>query len=51
MSVGAYFGYAAEAMKLQPTHLPDEPIIAIMKRIGIEQPGKSFDIDPKTAKL
>ena len=49
MSVGAFFGYAAEVMKLQPTHLTDEPIIAIMKRIGIE-PGKSFDIDRENSK-
>jgi hypothetical protein len=44
MSAGAYFAYAAELLKLQPPHLTDEPIIAQMKRIGIE-PGKSFDID------
>src|SRR3984957_8215258 len=31
-------------MKLQPPHATDQPIIARMKRIGIE-PGKSFDID------
>jgi hypothetical protein len=36
-------------MKLQPTHLTDERIIAIMKRIGIE-PGKSFDIDRENSK-
>jgi hypothetical protein len=41
---GKYFAYAAELLKLQPPHLTDEPIIAQMKRIGIE-PGKSFDID------
>jgi hypothetical protein len=38
-----YFAYAAELLKLQPPHLTDEPIIAQMKRIGID-PGKSFDI-------
>lgn len=43
MSAGAYFAYAAELLKLQPPHLTDEPILAQMKRIGIE-PGKSFDI-------
>lgn len=43
MQAGAYFAYAAELLKLQPPHLTDEPIIAQMKRIGIE-PGKSFDI-------
>jgi hypothetical protein len=44
MPVGKYFAYAAELLKLQPPHITDEPIIAQMKRIGIE-PGKSFDID------
>jgi hypothetical protein len=39
-----YFAYAAELMKLHPPHLTDEPIIAQMKRIGIE-PGKSFEFD------
>src|SRR6202451_3289519 len=43
MKGGDYFAYAAELLKLQPPHLTDEPIIAQMKRIGIE-PGKSFDI-------
>ena len=44
MPAGKYFAYAAELMKLQPPHITDQPIIAQMKRIGIE-PGKSFDID------
>jgi hypothetical protein len=44
MSAGKYFAYAAELLKLQPTHITDEPIIARLKRIGIE-PGQSFDID------
>jgi hypothetical protein len=43
MAAGKYFAYAAELLKLQPPHITDEPIIAQMKRIGIE-PGKSFDI-------
>jgi len=43
MPAGAYFAYAAELLKLHPPHLTDQPIIAQMKRIGIE-PGKSFDI-------
>src|ERR1700722_244815 len=43
MKGGDYFAYAAELLKLQSPHLTDEPIIAQMKRIGIE-PGKSFDI-------
>src|ERR1700737_415462 len=43
MPAGKYFAYAAELLKLHPPHLTDEPIVAQMKRIGIE-PGKSFDI-------
>jgi hypothetical protein len=43
MSAGVYFANAAELLKLQPPHVTDEPIIAQMKKIGIE-PGKSFDI-------
>jgi hypothetical protein len=44
MPAAKYFTYAAELLKLHPPHLTDEPIIAQMKRIGIE-PGKSFDVD------
>jgi hypothetical protein len=43
MPAGEFFAYAAELLKLHPPHFTDEPIIARMKRIGIE-PGKSFDI-------
>ena len=43
MSAGVYFANAAELLKLQPPHVTDEPIIAQMKKIGIE-PGNSFDI-------
>jgi hypothetical protein len=39
-----YFTYAAELLKLHPPSITDQPIIAQMKRIGIE-PGKSFDFD------
>jgi hypothetical protein len=48
MSAGKYFAYATELLKLHPPHITDEPIIARMKRIGIE-PGKNFDmgkVDP-----
>jgi hypothetical protein len=48
MTADKYFTYAAELMKLHPPHITDQPIIAQMKRIGIE-PGKSFDfakLDP-----
>jgi hypothetical protein len=44
MSADKYFAYAAELLKLQPPHATDQPIIARMKRIGIES-GKSFDLD------
>ena len=44
MPAGKYFAYAAELMKLHPPHVTDQPIIAQMKRLGIE-PGKSFDIN------
>jgi hypothetical protein len=37
-------GHAAELLKVNPTHITDEPIIARLKKIGIE-PGRSFDMD------
>ena len=37
-----YFAYAADVMKVNPPHITDEPIVARMKRIGIEV-GQSFD--------
>lgn len=43
MAAAPYFAYAAELLKRQPPHITDQPIIAQMKKIGIE-PGKSFDI-------
>jgi hypothetical protein len=52
MSADNYFAYATELLKMHPPHLTDQPIIAEMKRIGIE-PGKSFDIskvDPAVKK-
>ncbi|TDF82355.1 DUF1254 domain-containing protein [Pseudomonas sp. H9] len=44
MSAAQYFAYAAELLKVNPPHSTDQPIIAQMKKIGLE-PGKSFDID------
>jgi hypothetical protein len=44
MPAGKFFAYAAEILKLQPPHITDRPILALIKRIGIER-GKSFDID------
>jgi hypothetical protein len=43
MAADKYFAYAAELLKLHPPHITDEPILALLKRIGFE-PGKSFDI-------
>ena len=44
MPAGKYFAYAADLLKANGPHLTDEPILARMKRIGIEL-GKSFDIE------
>ena len=44
MPAAEYFTYAAELLKLHPPHITDQPILAQMKRIGIE-PGKSFDFN------
>ena len=44
MPVGKFFAYAAEVLKLQPPHLTDQPVVALMRRIGIE-PGRSFDFE------
>jgi len=44
MPADKFFAYAAEILKLHPPHVTDQPIIAQMKRIGIER-GKSFEID------
>ena len=43
MPASEFFAYAAELLKVQRPHLTDQPIIAQLKKIGIE-PGKSFDI-------
>src|SRR5262249_38915187 len=43
MTGDKFFAYAAELLKVNPPHLTDEPIIARMKRIGLER-GKTFDI-------
>jgi hypothetical protein len=42
MPAGKFFAYAAEVLKVQPPHLTDQPIVALMRRIGLG-PGKSFD--------
>ena len=47
MPAAKYFAYAAELLKRHPPHDTDQPIIAQMKRIGID-PGKSFDFENLT---
>ena len=42
MPADKFFAYAAELLKLNPPHITDQPIVAQLKKIGIE-PGKSFD--------
>jgi len=52
MAAGEYFARAAELLKLHPPHDTDQPIIAQMRKIGIE-PGKSFEmakLDPAVQK-
>lgn len=47
-----FFAYAADLLKLHPPHVTDQPIIARMRRIGIE-PGKGFEagkVDPTVKK-
>lgn len=44
MSAADYFAYAAKLLKVYPAHISDQPILAQMKRIGIES-GKSFNMD------
>jgi hypothetical protein len=43
MPAGKFFAYAAEVLKLQPPHITDQPIVALMRRIGLEL--KSFDLE------
>jgi hypothetical protein len=52
MPAEKYFTYAADLLKLHAPHVTDQPIVAQMKRIGIE-PGKSFEmskLDPVVQK-
>jgi hypothetical protein len=44
MSAANYFTYAAELLKVNPPHSTDQPMLAQLKRIGIEA-GKSFNMD------
>jgi hypothetical protein len=52
MPAGRFFAYATELMGQQPPHITDQPILAQMKKLGIE-PGKPFDfakVDPNIAR-
>jgi hypothetical protein len=52
MSAERFFSYGSELMALNPPHVTDQPIIARMKRIGIEA-GKGFafaTLDPAVQK-
>ncbi|WP_053157774.1 DUF1254 domain-containing protein [Pseudomonas sp. P1.8] len=44
MSAANYFAYAAELLKVNPPHSTDQPMLAQIKRIGIEA-GKPFDME------
>ncbi len=44
MDAAQFFAYAAELLKLHPPHITDQPILAVLKRIGFEK-GKSFDLN------
>jgi hypothetical protein len=44
MPADKFFAYAAELLKVDSPHITDEPMIAQLKKIGI-QPGESFDMD------
>ena len=44
MPAAEFFAYAAELLAVNPAHATDQPIVAQLKKIGIE-PGQSFDLD------
>ncbi|MBZ9937538.1 DUF1254 domain-containing protein [Mesorhizobium sp. BR1-1-16] len=48
MPAAAYFAYGASLMGENPPHITDQPILAQMRRIGIE-PGKPFDASQLSA--
>jgi hypothetical protein len=43
MTPDAYFAYAVELLEINGPHLIDQPLLARMKRLGIEA-GRSFDV-------
>ena len=44
MPAAQFFAYAAELLKANPPHLTDQPMVAQLKKIGLE-PGKSFNLE------
>jgi hypothetical protein len=50
MAGPAFFAHAAELLKTMPPHLTDQPILARMKRMGLDA-GKSFDPDRTDANV
>src|SRR6516225_5165269 len=44
MPAEKYFAYAAELLKVIPSHITDQPMIARLKKIGFES-GKSYELD------
>jgi hypothetical protein len=50
LSAASYFAYAAELLKMHPAHSTDQPMLAQIKRLGIE-PGKPFNMDALNAEI
>ncbi|OJU82503.1 MAG: hypothetical protein BGO10_10180 [Chlamydia sp. 32-24] len=50
MSANQFFAYAAELLKVHSPHITDEPMLALLKRIGFES-GKSFDVNNLSPKI
>jgi hypothetical protein len=50
MPAGKFFAYAAELLKVNPPHITDQPMIAQLKKIGMEV-GKSFDLNKADAAI
>ena len=50
MSAAKFFAVAAESLKVNPPHITDQPIVAQLKKIGIE-PGKGFDLDKSAPEI
>ncbi len=44
MPADRFFAYAADLIKTNPPHVTDQPMMAQLRKIGLE-PGKSYDLD------